>query len=159
MKQIDQIDKEILAILQKDCRITAKEIASRLNMSKTPVYERIKKLENNGYIKKYVAITDPKKAGKQLTVYISVLLDNHSKESVEEFAKKVNSMPEVLEVYYVSGNVDFLLKVYTRDMDDYHRFIMNEFSNVKNMSRFYSSFVLETSKQETAFEFDVEKEI
>lgn len=157
MKQIDAIDKEILQILQSDCRITAKEIATRLGMSKTPVYERIKKLEAQGFITKYVALTDPKKAGKGLIIYLSVLLDRHNKESVDEFVTKVGALKEINEVYYVSGNIDFLLKVFIKDMDDYHRFITEDFSNIRNMSRFYSSFVLETSKYETAFEFDVEQ--
>ncbi|HAN00339.1 MAG TPA: AsnC family transcriptional regulator [Marinilabiliales bacterium] len=154
MKQVDNVDKEILKILQTDCRITAKEIANRLGMSKTPVYERIKKLESQGFITKYVALTDPKKAGKGLIIYLSVILDNHTKEAVDEFVKKIKLLPEVNECYYVSGNVDFLLKVFIKDMDDYHRFITQDFSNIKNMSRFYSSFVLETSKHETAFEFE-----
>lgn len=157
MKQIDAIDKEILQILQSDCRITAKEIATRLGMSKTPVYERIKKLEAQGFITKYVALTDPKKAGKGLIIYLSVLLDRHNKESVDEFVTKVGALKEINEVYYVSGNIDFLLKVFIKDMDDYHRFITEDFSNIRNMSRFYSSFVLETSKYETAFEFEVEQ--
>jgi len=154
MKQIDNVDKEILKILQTDCRITAKEIATRLGMSKTPVYERIKKLESQGFILKYVALTDPKKADKGLISYISVLLTNHSKEVVEEFTKQVKEMPEVSECYYVSGNIDFLLKVYTRDMEDYYRFITNQFSTIRNMNRFYSSFILDTTKQETAFDFE-----
>lgn len=154
MKQLDHIDKEILRILQDDCRITAKDIATRLGMSKTPVYERIKKLETQGYITKYVALADPKKAGKGLIIYLSVLLNNHSKEAVNEFVETVTKLPEVNECYYVSGNIDFLLKVFIRDMDDYHRFITNDFSNLKHMSRFYSSFVLETSKYETAFDFE-----
>lgn len=159
MKQLDHIDREILSILQADCRITAKDIATRLSMSKTPVYERIKKLENQGFITKYVALTDPKKAGKGLIIYLSVLLNNHDKESINDFVNMVNNMPEVNECYYVSGNIDFLLKVFIRDMDDYHRFITNDFSNIKNMNRFYSSFVLETSKYETAFEFEVNADI
>lgn len=155
MKQIDNIDREILKILQDDCRITAKEIATRLGMSKTPVYERIKKLEAQGYITKYVALADPKKAGKGLIIYLSVLLNKHNKEAVNEFTSSVNALPEVNESYYVSGNIDFVLKVFVKSMDDYHRFITQDFSNIKNMSRFYSSFVLETSKYETAFDFDV----
>ncbi len=153
MKQIDLIDKEILKILQEDCRITAKDIAAHLNMSKTPVYERIKKLESQGYIKKYVAITDPKKANKGLIAYLSVLLNNHSQKDIEIFSSKINKLKEVAECYYVSGNTDFLLKIYTKDMEDYHRFITQEFSNIENMNRFYSTFVLENSKQETSFEF------
>jgi len=153
MKMLDEIDKEILKILQDDCRITAKDIATHLGMSKTPVYERIKKLESQGFIRKYVALTDPKMAGKGLITYISVFLNDHSQEAVEKFTKMVSMLPEVNECYYVSGNTDFLLKVYTEDMDDYHRFITKNFAKIENMHRFYSSFVLETSKNETAFEF------
>jgi Lrp/AsnC family transcriptional regulator, leucine-responsive regulatory protein len=158
MKQIDAIDREILKILQGDCRITAKDIAERLNMSKTPVYERIKKLEAQGFITQYVALVDPKKLGKGLIAYISVLLNNHSKESVELFMEKVNTMPQVTECYYISGNIDFLLKVYNRDMDDYYRFVTNDFSTLENMSRFHTSFVMETSKHQTMFEISEDDE-
>lgn len=157
MKQIDHIDREILKILQDDCRITAKEIANRLGMSKTPVYERIKKLESQGYITKYIALADPKKAGKGLIIYLTVLLENHNKAAVDEFVRETGALSEVNESYYVSGNIDFILKVFVKSMDDYHRFITQNFSNIKNISRFYSSFVLETSKYETAFDFEVEE--
>lgn len=153
MKQLDKIDKEILKILQEDCRITAKDIAAHLGMSKTPVYERIKKLESHGFIVKYVALTDPKKADKGLITYISVLLHDHTQEAVDMFKQTVNLLPEVNETYYVSGNTDFLLKVYTADMEDYHRFITKNFANIKNVHRFYSTFVMECSKNETSFEF------
>lgn len=153
MKELDKIDKEILKILQEDCRITAKDIAAHLGMSKTPVYERIKKLENQGYILKYVALADPKKANKGLISYISVLLNNHTQEAVDQFTQTINLLPEVAETYYVSGNTDFLLKVYTADMEDYHRFITKHFANIENVHRFYSTFVMESSKNETAFEF------
>jgi Lrp/AsnC family transcriptional regulator, leucine-responsive regulatory protein len=156
MKQIDTIDREILKILQSDCHITAKDIAQRLNMSKTPVYERIKKLECQGFITQYVALVDPKKLGKGLIAYISVLLSNHSKDTIDSFIEKVNKMPQVAECYYISGNIDFLLKVYTHDMDDYYRFVTNDFSTLENMNRFNTSFVMETSKHQTVFEIEDE---
>ncbi|NOZ47201.1 MAG: Lrp/AsnC family transcriptional regulator [Chlorobi bacterium] len=149
--ELDKIDKQILNLLQKNSRITTKEISEKLGLTKTPIYERIKKLERKGIIKSYFTLLDHKKIEKNLIVYINVLLSQHTREVVNAFVDKINSFPEVMECYYISGNADFLLKVYCKDMDDYHEFIMNKFSIIGNVNQFYSSFVLEESKYEGRF--------
>ncbi len=146
MKPIDEIDLKLLNLLQDNSRITIRELSEKLFLSTTPIYERIKKLEKSGYIRQYITLIDPKKIDKKLIVYISVILNKHTREAVEAFEKEVNILDEVMESYYISGNSDFLLKVYCKDMDDYHLFIAEKFSIIQNISQFYSSFVLSESK-------------
>lgn len=151
MKKFDEIDRKLLNILQENSRITIKELSEKLHLSTTPIHERIKKLEKEGYITEYTASIDPKKIGKKLIVYISVMLNKHTKEAIEVFEEKINKYDEVMECYYISGSADFLLKVYCEDIDDFHNFITNKFSVIDNINQFYSSFVLSESKKKKAF--------
>ena len=151
MKALDEIDKKLLNILQTNSRITIRELSEQLHLSTTPIHERIKKLEKNGYIKQYITLVDPKKIGKKLIVYISVSLNNHTKEAIQKFEEKMNQMDEVMESYYISGSSDFLIKVYCSDMDDFHHFITNKFSVIGNITQFYSSFVVSESKVKRNF--------
>lgn len=143
---IDEIDKKLLNLLQQNSRITIRELSEKLFLSSTPIHERIKKLEKDGIIKQYITLLDPKKLNKDLTIYISVNLIKHTKEAVDKFIEMVNNLDEVLECYYISGNSDFLLKVYCTGMEEYHQFLAEKFSVIENMSQFYSSFVLTESK-------------
>lgn len=151
MKPLDDTDYKILNLLQQNSRITIRELSEKLFLSTTPIHERIKKLEKSGYIQKYITLIDPKKIGQKLIVYISVILNDHTKPAVEKFEDDVNALDEVMESYYVSGNSDFLLKVYCKDMDDYHQFVVEKFSVIQNIARFYSSFVLTESKVDHHF--------
>ncbi len=151
MKALDEIDRKLLNILQTNSRITIRELSEKLFLSTTPIHERIKKLEKNGYIKQYITLLDPKKVGKNLIVYISVSLNKHTKEAIEKFESQMEALNEVMESYYVSGNSDFLVKVYCDDMDDFHQFITNKFSTIGNISQFYSSFVMSETKVKQNF--------
>ncbi len=151
INDLDIIDRQILSLLQANARITTKEISEKLGLTKTPIYERIKKLERKKIIKKYVTILDNRQIDLSLVVYINVLLNKHTKEAVGSFENQVKNFDEVMECYYISGNADFLVKVVCKDMDDYHDFIMNKFSIIENINQFYSSFVLSESKTETAY--------
>ena len=151
MKALDEIDKKLLNILQTNSRITIRELSEQLHLSTTPIHERIKKLEKNGYIKQYITLVDPKKIGKKLIVYISVSLNNHTKEAIQKFEEKMNQMNEVMESYYISGSSDFLIKVYCSDMDDFHHFITNKFSVIGNITQFHSSFVVSENKVKRNF--------
>ena len=151
MKPIDKIDYKLLNLLQQNSRFTIKELSEKLFLSTTPIHERIKKLEKNGYIKQYITLLEPKKIDKNLIVYVSVGLHQHTKQAVEEFKKEINQLDEVMEAYYISGNSDFLLKVYCKDMDDYHHFVTEKFSVIKNISQFFSSFVMSESKMSYQF--------
>lgn len=146
MKQLDEIDRKLLNILQVNSRITIRELSEKLHLSTTPIHERIKKLEKSGYIRQYLTLLDSKMLGKKLIVYISVSLNTHTKEAVDEFEKEMEKLDEIMECYYISGNSDFLLKVHCNDMDDYHNFITYKFSIIKNITQFYSSFVMAETK-------------
>jgi DNA-binding Lrp family transcriptional regulator len=145
-KQIDEIDLKLLNLLQQNSRITIRSLSEKLFLSTTPIYERIKKLEKSGLIKQYITLLDPKKIDKNLTVYISINLTKHTKEVVEQFEQAIEKLDEVSECYYISGNFDFLLKVYCKDMDAYHDFLTDKLSIIENIAQFYSSFVLTNSK-------------
>ncbi len=151
MKPLDEIDRKLLNILQLNSRITIRELSDKLHLSTTPIHERIKKLEKSGYIKQYLTLVDPKLLGKKLIVYISVSLNNHMKEAVDEFEKEMDKLEDVMECYYISGNSDFLVKVHCNDMDDFHNFITYKFSTIKNITQFYSSFVMAESKVKRHF--------
>ncbi len=151
MKPLDEIDRKLLNVLQTNSRITIRELSEKLHLSTTPIHERIKKLEKNGYIKHYITLVDPKLFGKKLIAYISVSLNKHTKEAIEEFEKEMDKMDEVMECYYISGNIDFLLKVYCHDMDDFHNFVTTKFSTIGNISQFYSSFVMTEAKVKHQF--------
>lgn len=146
IRTIDEIDIKILNLLQQNSRITIRELSEKMFLSSTPIHERIKKMEKDGVIKQYITLLDPKKINKDLLVYISVNLIKHTKEAVDKFMNDINRLDEVLECYYISGNSDFLLKVYCTGMEEYHQFLTEKFSVIDNISQFYSSFVLTESK-------------
>ncbi len=146
IKAIDEIDIKILNLLQRNSKITIRELSEKLFLSSTPIHERIKKLEKDGLIKQYITILDPKKINKGMIVYISVSLMKHTKEVVDKFERAINQLDEVSECYYISGNSDFLLKVYCKGMEDFHTFLTEKFSIIDNISQFYSSFVLTETK-------------
>lgn len=149
-KPLDNIDKGILKILQEDAKSRHKEIADQLGLSTTPIYERVKRLEREGYIKGYVALVDAEKLGKKLTVFCSVTLNQHVQEKLQEFVEKVNSFPEVMECYHVTGQYDYMLKVLVADIHDYQHFLINKLSAIKNLAHVVSSFVMGEVKHETS---------
>ena len=116
---IDQIDSAILSLLQKDGKMTFKEIASELDLTTTPVYERIKKMEKNGIIQHYKAIIDRKKLGLQLLVFCNVSLKEHQASFLENFEKSIVDFPEVISCYHIAGMYDYLIQLTVKDMDEY----------------------------------------
>lgn len=147
MREIDEIDLKILRLLQIDSDITTKEIAQKIHLSTTPVYERIKKLEQNGYIKKYVAVLDREKLDKDLVVFCNITLKEHSKTIGHQFVKDILSLKEVTECYNVSGDYDFLLKVMVKDMRAYQDFVLNQLGEIENIGSAHSTFVMGEIKQ------------
>ncbi|MGY5352216.1 Lrp/AsnC family transcriptional regulator [Wenyingzhuangia sp. IMCC45533] len=149
MYKPDSIDLQLLKHLQKNARITIKELANLTNLSNTPVHERIKKLEKNGYITKYVALLDRKLLGKNLIVFCNVKLKEHTKEIGQRFVRDITSLKQVTECYNISGDYDFLLKVMVHDMDDYQDFVLNHLGSVKNIGSAHSTFVMSEIKNST----------
>lgn len=149
--KLDSTDIKILEIMQRDGRITTKALADQLNLSTTPVFERVKRLERDGIIKQYVALLDNRKLDLMLTVFISISLTKHSRSYLEKFVKEVNQYPEVMECYHIAGNFDFLLKIIVKNMEVYEAFILNKLSTIANLGQVQSSFVLSKNIHKTAF--------
>lgn len=148
---MDAIDKKILVLLQQDAKLNTKEIAEKVGLSVSPTFERIKKLEQKEYIKKYVALLDPTKVGKSISVYCQVTLSVHSRESIDDFKQHIHVLPEIMGCYHVSGNYDFLLKVAVNDMNEYQKFVIDKLSVIKGISNVQSSFVMEEIKNDFAY--------
>jgi Lrp/AsnC family leucine-responsive transcriptional regulator len=148
---MDTIDKKILMLLQQDAKLNTKEIAEKVGLSVSPTFERIKKLEQKEYIQKYVALLDPTKVGKSISVYCQVTLAVHSRELIDDFKQHILALPEIMGCYHVSGNYDFLLKVAVNDMNEYHKFVIDKLSVIKGISNVQSSFVMEEIKNDFAY--------
>jgi Lrp/AsnC family leucine-responsive transcriptional regulator len=148
---MDAIDKKILMLLQQDAKLNTKEIAEKVGLSVSPTFERIKKLEQKEYIKKYVALLDPTKVGKSISVYCQVTLAVHSRELIDDFKQHILALPEIIGCYHVSGNYDFLLKVAVNDMNEYQKFVIDKLSVIKGISNVQSSFVMEEIKNDFAY--------
>ncbi|PWK26672.1 Lrp/AsnC family leucine-responsive transcriptional regulator/Lrp/AsnC family transcriptional regulator [Arcicella aurantiaca] len=149
--KIDSTDKEILRHLQQDALLTTKELASRLNLSPTPVYERVRRLEKDGVIKKYVALVDREKVLKDLMVFCSIRLKEHAQEAGARFVQEIVRLDEVQECYNISGDYDFMLKIVVHDMREYQAFLMNKLASLENIGSTHSIFVMSEIKHETAF--------
>ena len=126
---IDKIDKKILDLLQIDAHLTLKDIAQKINLSITPIYDRVKRLEKDGYIEKYVTILNKKKTGNNLIVYCQVTLVRQNIDMSGAFNDAIMNFPEVIECNFVSGEFDYLLKVVLPDMDSYHNFHQKKLSD------------------------------
>jgi Lrp/AsnC family transcriptional regulator len=147
--QPDLTDRKILELLQQNSQLTIKEIASRINLSVTPVHERIRKLERDGIIDKYVCLLNRRKLGKALIVYCNVTLDKQRKESFEDFNQAIVQMGEVLECSVVSGNFDYMLKVIVEDAEAYNQFYQHKLSALKSVLHISSYFVISEIKYTT----------
>ncbi|MFN4146769.1 MAG: Lrp/AsnC family transcriptional regulator [Runella sp.] len=148
--KLDTTDLGILRLLQKNALLTTKELASQLNLSYTPVYERVRKLENEGVIEKYVALVNREKIGKNLIAFCNVSLKEHSRANGERFVKAILSFEEVAECYNISGGYDFMLKVVVNDMPEYQRFLMDKLGALDMIGNTHSIFVMSEIKHETA---------
>jgi Lrp/AsnC family transcriptional regulator len=147
--KLDKIDRQLLELLQSDSKMNIKEISSKLNISKTPIYERIKKLEKEGIIKKYVAILDIQKIETPMVVFCSVLLDSQKLKEIEGFSASVIKIPEVMECYLMGGSNDFLLKVVVKNLHDYHLFSSTKLASLPYVAQIKSTFVLDEIKHDT----------
>ncbi|MCR9250722.1 MAG: Lrp/AsnC family transcriptional regulator [bacterium] len=151
MIKLDKTDHKLLALLQEDAKFNVKEIAAKLNMTKTPVYERIKRYEREGLIKNYVAVIDKSMVQTNMVVFCSVSLDSQKLEEIETFSKAVSKLPEVIECYLMGGANDFLLKVVVKDLDAYHQFSSGKLAALPNVDQIRSTFVLNEVKRSTVY--------
>ncbi|WP_369048062.1 Lrp/AsnC family transcriptional regulator [Tenacibaculum sp. UWU-22] len=147
---LDAIDKKLLNLLQKNSKQTTKQLSLELNLSVTAVYERIKKLEKNKVVKQYVALLDKNKINKSLLVFCHIKLLQHSREYLYVFEKEVLELEEVSECFHVSGDYDYILKVYVNDMKAYRDFMVNKITTLKHIGSTHSIFTINEIKNSTA---------
>lgn len=144
---LDAKDLAILRLLQQNARMSVKEISESVQLSTTPVHERIKRLEASGVIKQYATLIDGAKIKKGLMVICYVSLNQHSKKSGTQFIKLINDLPEVVECYSISGEFDFMLKIVAEDMNSYYNFHVNKLSQAENIGQVQSVFIMGVVKQ------------
>jgi Lrp/AsnC family transcriptional regulator len=151
---LDLIDRKIIAELQRDATLSIAQIAERVGLSQTPCWKRIQKLEQAGVILGRVALVAPEKIGLGLTVFVEIEAADHSAEWREGFARAVSAMPEVMELYRMAGDVDYLLRVAVADMAAFDGFYkrLTDAVTLKNVT---SRFAMERIKSTTAYKIDV----
>ena len=142
MEKLDEVDLKILRILQEDSKKTTKEIAKELNLTASPIYERIRRLEKKKYIKKYVALIDKKLVNQSITAICMVSLRYHDEGFIDTFDRQIRALREVQECYHMAGKVDFFLKINLQSLDAYHEFVRLKLSKIDNIGVLESSFVL-----------------
>ena len=145
-RSLDKIDRNILQILQTDGRISNVRLADAVNLSPTPCLERVKRLENDGYIKGYVALLNAQKLGAELVSFIEVSLDRTTVQALDIFREEIGKMEEVQECHLVAGGFDYLLKVRTRDMAHYRKFLGEKLSLLSDISTTHTYVVMEEVK-------------
>ena len=146
-EKLDKTDLQILRILQRNAKLTTKELADKVQLSPTPVFERQRRLEKKGYIRRYVAVLDPEKLNQSLLVFCKVKLKQINHEIADAFTARVMGIPEVSECYNISGAYDYLLKVRATDMRQYQEFVLNQLGNIEHLSSIESTFVMSEVKQ------------
>ncbi|RZK38608.1 MAG: Lrp/AsnC family transcriptional regulator [Pedobacter sp.] len=155
MEMLDQIDLRLLELLSENSKQTIKELSARVNLSTSPVFERMKRLEDQGYIKKYIAILDAEKLGFGLIVFCNIRLKLHDKAVGYQFVNDILAIPEVVECYNISGDFDFLLKVHARDMKHYQDFVFNKLGSVQGIGSTHSTFVMSVNKLDYSIKLDL----
>ena len=153
--KIDKVDLQILRTLQGNARLTLKELAAQVSLSSTPVFERLKRLENEGYIKGYVALVDNKKIGLPLIIFCNVSLAVHDDEHIERFKEEIRNIDEIMECYSTGGIYDFFVKVVLKDLDAYNQFVFEKLTKVHGIVKMQSSFVLNEIKHTTVLNIPI----
>ena len=146
---LDITDKKLLVLLQSNAKQTTKELSSKLNLSVTAVYERIKKMEREGIIANYVALLDKVKIEKSFVVFCHIKLIKHTKEIIVKFESQVIRLKEVLECYHVSGDYDYILKINVKDMEAYREFLVTKLTTLDHIGSTHSTFMINEVKNTT----------
>ncbi|WP_452220855.1 Lrp/AsnC family transcriptional regulator [Lacinutrix salivirga] len=146
----DLTDNKLIELLQENSKQTSKELSHKLNLSVTAVYERIKKLENNGIIDKYVALIKKEKIDKAFVAFCHIKLEKHAQDYVIKFEKEVAKLSEVMECFHISGDYDYLLKVIVKDVEAFREFMVNRLTKISHIGSTHSMFVINEVKHTTA---------
>ena len=147
-EKLDKVDLQILRTLQENARLTTKELAAQVSLSSTPVIERLKRLEREGYIKKYIAVLDADKLNQGFVVFCNVKLRRMNKDIAMEFTRIIQNIPEVTECYNISGSYDYLLKIHAPNMKYYQEFIINVLGTIDSLGSLESMFVMDEVKHD-----------
>ena len=147
-EKLDKVDLQILRTLQENARLTTKELAAQVSLSSTPVFERLKRLEREGYIKKYIAVLDADKLNQGFVVFCNVKLRRMNKDIPMEFTRIIQNIPEVTECYNISGSYDYLLKIHAPNMKYYQEFIINVLGTIDSLGSLESMFVMDEVKHD-----------
>ena len=143
MTSLDKIDRQILALLRENARISNLELAESVNLSPTPCARRVKHLGDSGVITGYSVTTDPRKLGYQLSVYIAISMDKHTAERFSNFEKKLREFPEVVSCSIVTGrSEDYLIKALVKDMAHYEEFLLHRLNRIEGIAQVHTSFEL-----------------
>ena len=147
-EKLDKVDLQILRTLQENARLTTKELAAQVSLSSTPVFERLKRLEREGYIKKYISVLDADKLNQGFVVFCNVKLRRMNKDIAMEFTRIIQNIPEVTECYNISGSYDYLLKIHAPNMKYYQEFIINVLGTIDSLGSLESMFVMDEVKHD-----------
>ncbi len=148
MDSLDKIDLAILRTLQQNARLTIKELAAEVQLSSSPVYERLKRLETRGYIKKYIAVVDAEKLNQGFVVFCNVKMNSLNFDIANQFASIIQNIPQVTECYNVSGKFDYLLKIHAPNMRYYQEFVLNVLGTIEYLGSLESTFVMDEIKHD-----------
>ncbi len=152
---MDRIDKKILTLLQDNGRLSNQELADEVALSPSPCLRRVKALEDEGIIQKYVALLDPESLSLQLTVMVSVGLDRHTPERMRQFESAIKKIPEIIQCYLITGQAaDYLLKVIVSNMQHYQKVLLERITQIDGVTSVHSSFVLQKIVDKTNLPLD-----
>lgn len=146
--ELDKTDLQILKTLQQNGRITNLQLSNEIGLSPAPTLERVRKLENSGYILSYHALVDEEKLGLGIKTFIQVSLDFHQSNTIQTFLNEIQEIKEVTECHHVTGQCDFLLKVYVKDIKSYEQLIMQKISRISVVKTFQTMIIMSTNKKE-----------
>ncbi|MCB1970864.1 MAG: Lrp/AsnC family transcriptional regulator [Geminicoccaceae bacterium] len=150
----DVLRRKILIELQKDGRLTNQELAERVGASASPVWRRVKEMEEGGVIRRYAALLEPDAVGVGECVFAQVTIEKHNREMYTDFEEIVKKLPEVLECYALTGDADFLLKIHVKSVRDYDRLLNDHIFRIPGIQHVKSSFTLREIKYDTALPID-----
>lgn len=142
MGVLDEIDVKLLQLLQRNAKATTKELAYEVNLSPSPTFERLRRLEREGYIERYVAVVNPKMVGNGFVVFCNIRLKQHGKEIGLRFMDAIKDIEEITECYNTSGDYDFMMKIFVRDMKHYQDFVLNTLGVIDSIGSLHSIFVI-----------------
>jgi len=144
--KLDKTDRKILDILQRRAKITNAQLSKEINLSPAPTLERVKKLENSGYIQSYHAKLNVRQLGLGVTTFVSIKLAKHNKKSTEDFLHKISQIDDVVECHYITGTSDYLLKIVSKDIESYQSLMLNRISEIEEIDNMQTHVVLSTPK-------------